>query len=193
MVIGRRLVATLGVGLMAVLACWLGWLLSNQPLGAQTAKPADAGGEVAKLRDELETLKGQAPDQAHAMLDVGYHFSNLWFAGQQANWPLADFYWGETRSHLRWAVRIKPVRQDSAKRDIKLADILQALENTPLKQLKDAIDAKDRNKFVAAYRFTVEGCYACHKASEKPYLHPRIPEHPETAMMNFDPQAEWPK
>jgi hypothetical protein len=90
-------------------------------------------------------------------------------------------------------VRIKPVRQDSQKRDIKLADILQALENTPLKRLKDAIDAKNKDKFVAAYRFTIEGCYACHKASEKPYLHPRIPERPEATMMNFDPTVEWPR
>jgi hypothetical protein len=163
----------------------------------QSALAQEAGtkpvSEVVALRAELENLKGVVPDQAHAMMDVGYHFSNLWFAGQQGNWPLADFYWSETRSHLRWAVRIKPVRQDNQKRDIKLVDILQALETSPLKQLKDAIDVKDKDKFVAAYRFTVEGCYACHKASDKPYLHPRIPEHPETRMVNFDTTTEWPK
>ena len=49
------------------------------------------------------------PDQSHAMADVSYHFSNLWFAGQGEDWPLAQFYADETRSHLRWAVRIIPV------------------------------------------------------------------------------------
>ena len=29
------------------------------------------------------------PDQSHAMKDVAYHFTNLWFAGQKQNWPLA--------------------------------------------------------------------------------------------------------
>ena len=38
------------------------------------------------------------------MADVGDHFTNLWFAGKAENWPLADFYLGETKSHLRWAV-----------------------------------------------------------------------------------------
>ena len=33
------------------------------------------------------------------------------------------------------------------------------------------------------------GCYSCHKASEKGYLRPRIPEHPATTMINFDPNA----
>ena len=35
------------------------------------------------------------------MMDVDYHFANLWFAGQSKNWPLAQFYLNETRAHLR--------------------------------------------------------------------------------------------
>ena len=77
--------------------------------------------------------------------------------------------------------------------EIKLQDILQAVENSPLKQLEESIQAKDREKFVAAYEFTLTSCYACHKASDKPYLRPRIPDHPASAMMNFDPNATWPK
>ena len=48
-------------------------------------KSGDATNEVAQLRAEIERLKGLVPDQAHAMKDVGYHFANLWFAGQKAN------------------------------------------------------------------------------------------------------------
>jgi len=129
------------------------------------------------LMAEIEGLKKLLPDQAHAMADVGYHFSNLWFAGDAENWPLAEFYLNETRSHLQWAVRIKPIRQDKAKQDVDLTKILEAVENTPLKQLGESITANDKEQFVAAYRFTVESCYACHKASEKPYLRPQIPRH----------------
>jgi cytochrome c553 len=38
----------------------------------------------------------------------------------------------------------------------------------------------------------LEGCYTCHKASDKPYLRPRIPEAPEAKIINFDPAAVWP-
>jgi hypothetical protein len=34
------------------------------------------------LPAELESIKARLPDQAHAMQDVGYHFTNVWFAGQ---------------------------------------------------------------------------------------------------------------
>jgi hypothetical protein len=149
--------------------------------------------ETEQMRADIKRLQEVAPDQAHAMTSVAYHFNNLWFATKAENWPLAEFYWGETRSHLRWAVRVIPVRKDSAKRDVDLRAILESVENSPLKQLQEAIKAKDREKVVAAYKFTLEGCYACHKASEKPYLRPQIPERPAEPTINFDPKADWPK
>jgi len=149
--------------------------------------------DLAALQAEVERLKKIVPDQAHAMQDVDYHFTNLWFAAQQGNWPLAQHYLNETRSHLRWAVRIIPVRKDGAGNQVKLEDILQAVENSALKQLEEAIKVKDRGKFVAAYEFTLTGFYSCHKASDKPFLRPRIPEHPATTIMNFDPNATTPK
>jgi hypothetical protein len=145
------------------------------------------------LAKEIEAIKGKLPDQAHAMQDVGYHYSNLWFAGQNEHWDLANFYWLETRSHLHWAVRIIPVRKDNAGADVKLGEILDGLENGSLKQLGDAIAAKDKPAFVAAYRSTLEGCYSCHKASDKPFIHLQIPTQPETPIINFNPHAEWPR
>ncbi|MEX1230619.1 MAG: hypothetical protein WEB58_10285 [Planctomycetaceae bacterium] len=145
------------------------------------------------VRSDIAQLNDKAPDQAHAMASVAYHFNNMWFAADAQNWPLAEFYWNETRSHMRWAVRIIPVRKDNAGQEVKLQNILEAVENSPLKQLREAIDTKDHEKFVAAYRFTMESCYSCHKASDKPYLRPRIPDRPAEPTINFDPQAEWPK
>ena len=46
--------------------------------------------DVAALKAEIEALKRLVPSQSHAMADVDYHFANLWFAAQNANWPLAD-------------------------------------------------------------------------------------------------------
>jgi len=163
------------------------------PAMTTNTQTADDSLDLKSRQAEIERLKSIAPDQAHAMLDVDYHFTNLWFAGQQENWPLAQFYFNETKSHLRWAVRIIPIRKDNEGKEIKLEDILQAVENSPLKQLDESIKANDQEKFVAAYEFTLTSCYACHKTADKPYLRPRIPEHPATTIMNLDPNASWPK
>jgi hypothetical protein len=154
---------------------------------------AQTNATAPNLTAELEAIKGKLADQAHVMQDVGYHFSNLWFAGQHKHWELATFYLAETRSHLRWAVRIIPVRKDKAGVEIKLEELLQAMENSPLKQLEEAITAQDSAAFEKAYLFSLENCYACHKASDKPFLRPQIPKQPETPIINFDPAATWPR
>jgi hypothetical protein len=178
----------------AMLGLMLSQWNSDWPTVAHAQPPAPReSDQLAALQVEVERLKKIVPDQAHAMQDVDYHFTNLWFAANQGHWPLAQFYFNETRSHLRWAVRIIPARKDNQGQEVKLEDILQAIENTPLKELEDAIKSQDREKFVAAYEFTLTSCYSCHKTSDKPFLRPRIPEHPATSIINFDPKASWPQ
>ena len=156
------------------------------------ARPPTNAVDLTVLQAELSAIKSQLPDQAHAMADAGQHFANLWFAGQKQNWPLAKFYLDETRSHLNWAVRLKPIRKVAAG-NLDLRCILQAVENTQLAGVKNAVEARDSGKFEAAYRLTLEACYACHKASEKPYLRPHVPENAGASVINFDPEAKWPQ
>jgi hypothetical protein len=154
------------------------------------AAPADATSEALAAR--VKALEDLLPSQSHMMADVGDHFTNLWFAGRAGNWPLADFYLGETKSHLRWAVRRIPVRKDNRGQDVNLVNILEAFENSQLTRLKQAIDRKERSGFESVYKESLTACYSCHKAADKPYLRPQIPEHPASRIMNFDPRADWP-
>jgi hypothetical protein len=177
-------------GIFAILSAWIGAIA-----GCDHPAPA-AAGQAAPGRDELagriEALEGLLPSQSHMMADVGYHFGNLWFAGKAANWPLADFYLGETRNHLRWAVRRIPVRKDGQGRDINLTNILEAFENSQLTRLKATIDQKNAAGFERAYKEGLTMCYSCHKAASKPYLRPRIPDAADIRIINSDPNADWP-
>jgi hypothetical protein len=180
---------------VGLISCILAFqFIGDLPAVARAADTAPTQAtDLATLRAEIERLKTIVPDQAHAMKDVDYHFTNLWFAGKAENWPLADFYWKETLSHLKWALRIIPVRKDNAGREIKLKDILQSIENSPFMKMGDVVKDQDTKKFEPTYRFLVEGCYGCHKSVDKPFLRLHIPERPATTIMNFDPKATWPK
>jgi DNA-binding GntR family transcriptional regulator len=145
--------------------------------------------DVAALKAEIEALRRVVPSQSHAMMDVEYHFANLWFAAQNTNWALAAFYLNETRSHINWTVRIRPVRKLSTGQDFDLRPMLEGIEHSSLAQLKSAIDRKDRKAFDTAYRQTMNECYACHKLAEKPYLRPHIPAAPATRMIDMKPLA----
>ena len=180
---------------MVVITLGVGWGSTNHEAprrgDAAEATESDGAAEIAKLRAELDQLRGRLPDQSHVMKDVGYHFTNLWFAAKAKNWPLAKFYLDETRSHLRWAVRVIPVRKTSGG-DLDLRVILDGLDRTVLGDLQKAVESQDARGFPELYRRSLVGCYSCHQAAEKPYLRPRIPEQPEVRILTFDPNATGP-
>ena len=186
-----RLTRPARVAVTFVAGLAFGALLSLTHTGQHAVAAEKDAPDLATLRAEVERLKGLVPDQSHAMSDVGYHYSNLWFAAEQENWPLADFFLGEVRSHLNWAVRIIPVRKDPQGRDVDLRAILQAIDTSSLKDLQQTIAAKDKANFEAAYRVQLQSCYSCHEASGKPYLRPQVPQRPPLDLIDFrtDPPA----
>ena len=155
---------------------------------ATAGEPASApDGNDPAIRSDVAHLKDIAPGQSLAMTQVAYNFSNLWFAAQAGNWPLAQFYYGDARGRLRWALRITPVRKLSTG-ELPLQPLLDALEKGPYARLGEALAAKDVKQFEAAYRATLEGCEACHVASEKPYLRLQVPKAPAEPLINFTPR-----
>ena len=177
---------------MAFCCASMGLILGAVPCFFEEKTPAKVP-DPSTVQDELNLVRGQLADQSHVMEDVARHFSNLWFAAQKKNWGLSTFFLDETRSHLHWAVRVKPIRKNSLGQDINLGAILEGIESSFLAELKKAIEDKDGSQFVVAYRRTIEGCYSCHKTAEKPFLRPQIPEAPGGPMLNFDPDASWPQ
>ncbi len=181
----------LGIGLLISSASEL--IFEPEMLRAQAQQtPKPNGPEVLQPQTETNSPEGNLPDQAHAMADVGYHFANLWFAADNQNWPLANYYLGETRSHLEWAVRIHRVRKTSAGAEVDLKGILDAVDNSMLSEVAKSITNKDVAGFKTAYRQTLAGCYACHTACEKPYLRPQVPNAPAASILNFDANSNTP-
>lgn len=190
---GNRTVVIFAFLLGVLSSGWLSHLVERPPAAAFAREDPVTRSDNSALQADVQQLKDKACDQAHAMISVAYNANNMWFAAEAENWPLTQFYWNETRSHLRWAVRIIPIRKDNAGNEVNLPNILEAFENSPLSQLQEAIAAEDHEKFVEGYRFMLENCYACHKAADKPYLRPQIPEAPDESTINFDPDATWPR
>jgi cytochrome c553 len=157
------------------------------------ATPQAARPTLESLSAEVERLKTLVPSQSHAMADVQFHWTNLWFAARQNNWPLAQFYFDESRQHVLWMIRIRPIRKGPDGGNVDLKGIFDAVDTSSLAAVKQAIEAKDSAQFSATYKTMLESCYACHKASGKPYLRPMIPREPEQSMINFDPKATWPQ
>ena len=58
-----------------------------------------------QLPQEVATLRQLIPTNSTIMMDVQWHWTNLWWAGKKRNWPLAQYYFNEpftARTDLRF-------------------------------------------------------------------------------------------
>ncbi len=173
-------------GILASLLLGSLWVLNG-------ALPTQAYGQSTAAAEPARPQSGvNGPDQAHAMLDVEYHFANLWFAAEAKNWELAAFYLDKTRAHLQWAVQLQPTRKTKAGTEINLNGILEALTNSLLQNLGTAIEHKDAAGFQQTYHQTLAGCYACHVACERPFLRMDVPRAP-SPLVQFSPNEPLPQ
>src|SRR5882672_1142376 len=124
------------VGAVLLLGGASEFLFEPQARAQQMLAPKPNEGAAEPL-DRL-TLNDRLPDQSHAMQDAGYHFENLWFAGDKQNWPLASCYLRKTQSYLELAVRIKPVRKTTAGAEVNLKGIMDAVNNSFLTEVGKA-------------------------------------------------------
>lgn len=167
--------------------------LRAQP--AAPAAPVAAAVDMKALEADVVRLKSLIPPNAHIMMDVQWHWTNLWYAAQAKNWPLAQYQFNETRGHILWLIKKSPTMKSSGpeKEEVNIEGIFQGIDTSSLNDVKAAIAAKDSVKFAATYRTMLESCYSCHKAVGRPYLRPMMPTMQVQSVLNMDPAATWPQ
>lgn len=160
-----------------------------------SSQPADEATKTVtpSLNDDVARLKTITPTLSHVMADVAFQYSNLWFAAQKKNWPLAMFYLNETRGRIRWMLRINPMPKTPEGEVFNAQGIWDSIEPSTLEDLKKTIENKDSKAFPDAYKQMLEACYTCHKSAGRPYLRPMVPMTPPQSVINYDPNATWPK
>ena len=169
-----------------------GWQREVVPtVVAQQARPPLP--TMQSLPEEVARLKELVPSNSHIMMDVQFHWMNLWFAARKRNWPLAQYFFNESRNHIRWLIRKSPTTRGPDGKDVDLQSIFDAIDTSSLAAVKTAIENKDSVQFAAAYKTMLESCYACHKSAGRPYLRPVLPQATSQSMINYDPSATWPQ
>jgi len=150
---------------------------------------------MESLPEEVARLKALVPSNSHFMMDVQWHWTNLWFAGQAKNWPLAQYYFNESRNHILWFIKKSPTLRSAGpqKEEVNIQGIFEGIDTSSLTDVKNAIAKKDSVEFANTYKIMLESCYSCHKSAGRPYLRPQIPTAPMQSVINYDPNATWPQ
>jgi len=162
-------------------------------VAAQQGRAAAPPPTLESVAADVAQLKAIQPSNSHIMMDVQFHWTNLWFAAQKKDWAFAQYQFNEMRGHIQWLMRKSPIIRGQDGMDVDVKSIFDAIDTSSLADVKAAIEKKDSVRFAATYKTMIESCYSCHKAVGRPYLRPMIPTAQAMTAINLDPNATWPQ
>ncbi len=91
------------------------------------------------------------------MIDVGYHWSNLWFAAEKKNWPFARYLFGEARQSMRWTMLLRPVRQLPDGKSVDVKGIFTAIDMSAFAAVQLAVEDEDHAAFATLLQERARG------------------------------------
>ncbi len=139
-----------------------GWLPRRQ-----LASPS--GGEWLKGSppEQVRTIEKQLRGLDVTMAEIGYRFTELYFAGQDGNWDYAKYQAEKIDLALRLALERRPKRAQSA----------QPFLEQDLPFVRQVIEAGDRARFPQAMDRLRAASMKCHTNENVPYFTVELPEH----------------
>ena len=133
-------------------------------------------GTIDSLQRKLnETYK---PGFGEFMSGIQTHHAKLWFAGQNQNWPLADFEIHEIQDALE---DIKKFCSDRP--EVKAIGMI----NSTLDSVNNAVQQKDPQSFRNSFILLTNTCNRCHKATDHGFNVVTIPDHLPVVNQDFAP------
>lgn len=128
---------------------------------------------------QQEGTDGYRPGFGEFMSTVQVHHEKLWFAGTNANWPLADFEVHEIEETLADLKQYQPDRKESA---------LLGMMDHAMDSLDAAIEKQDTAMFRAGYTLLTNTCNSCHVATEHGFIVIKVPDTPPFSNQVFQPR-----
>jgi hypothetical protein len=104
---------------------------------------------------------GYTPGLGEIMSLQQMRHTKLWFAGQNANWLLADYELKELKEGFDDAVAMHPADEEFP---LPVKDLVPKKVTVPLQDLAAAIKAQNAGKFDAAFDALTTACNECHQA-----------------------------
>jgi hypothetical protein len=175
---GLSLTLAVAAGLAAVVAVGRADAANEDLHALQVQVAATAPARSVEALEEHD----EGPHLGERMNAFARRFAGLWYAGCSDNYELAEYEIHSMKEIVEW---IEPL--EKVENGVNVNGVLDALRNTQLKAMDDAVEAKDKPAFEAAYRETMKACNACHASSGHPFIRITIPERKPVANRIYEP------
>lgn len=108
--------------------------------------------------EKLETIEKQFRGFDMAMVETGYRYNELYWAGEDQNWKYAIYQVNKIKKAISNGLERRPKRAKSA----------QHFLNEIIPQMRDAIAKKDTAIFNDNFKVLTNACTSCHQMERVP-------------------------
>ena len=141
-------------------------LLVIGTIACNQKKPEVQGDWIKGTEEEkIKKIEKQFRGFDHAMLETGYRYQELYWAGQDGNWEYADYQLDKIQLAIENGLERRPKRAKSAEHFLKEV----------LPQVKKTIVTKDSALFNKGFVVLTNNCNSCHAAEKVPFFTVQIP------------------
>ncbi len=137
--------------------------------------------EAHQMQAKIDSLQKQIsetyrPGLGEFMTDIQLHHAKLWFAGQNQNWPLADFEIHEILESLDYIQKFCSDRPE-----VKAIGMI----NAPIDSVNNAIQQKNISSFTTSFHLLTNTCNSCHQATDHSFNVVTIPTNLPVVNQDF--------
>jgi len=137
------------------------------PASAQTAEPAQPP-QRGPASSTLNYVPGVG-DLMHILVQPRH--AKLGLAFKERNWPLAGYAFKELQQAFSTVAKVQPKW-----RNLTVSEMLDSMTGEAMKDLDEAIQAKNAKQFAKAYDDLTDGCNSCHTALNHNFIVIKPPE-----------------
>jgi hypothetical protein len=113
----------------------------------------------------IDNIELQFQGFSRTMMETGYRYKELYWAGMDNNWEYADYQ----REHIEEAMNQGFIRRAEHRQSA------QQFLNVALPAMEEAISSNDPEKFLSSFTSLTSSCNTCHAMEEVAFMTVKIP------------------
>jgi len=117
-------------------------------------------------QEQLNTIEKQFRGFDLAMVETGYRYQELYWAGQDENWEYADYQLEKIKVAIENGFERRPLRAKSAEH------FMQEI----LPEMKRVLEKRDTASFNQGFQLLTANCNSCHALEDVSFFNVQIPE-----------------
>ncbi len=119
-----------------------------------------------QMKEILDNIEDQFGGFDQAMMETGYRYNELYWAGQDENWGYAEYQIDKIISSMERGFVRRPDREASSKQFVDQA----------YPALRSTIENEDKEAFNEEFVGFASSCNTCHAMEDVPFIQNIIPE-----------------